>query len=181
MKSEQNANKLTIREKPGCLWIFGLFFIAIGAIFVYGSLGGFTNHVEVPTYALYLSFFLGAVAVSVGFWVILRAPVTKLLINRLTQTVTLTKIGVNGKKETVYTFEEIKQFRLIEGKDSDGDSIWSLGMELSTGETIKISSLESHVEKFKRDFAFEANQFLDKQLPYQNVLNLSDESSKKIG
>lgn len=181
MKIEQTGNELIIHETPGCLWILGLLFAFIGGIFVYGSLGGFTNAAEVPRYAVYLAFLMGSIAVITGIWIVFHAPVTKVFINRQTETVALVRRGLFGKRENIYSFEQIKQFCLIEEKDSEGDDIWSLGMELSSGETIKISSLESHSEKFKRDFVFETNQFMYKQMPnYKSALELEDESRTKI-
>ena len=44
MKIKQTENELIIQETPGCLWIFGLFFAFVGAIFVYGSFGGLTDY-----------------------------------------------------------------------------------------------------------------------------------------
>jgi len=181
MKIKQTPNELVIQETPGCLWIFGLFFAVIGGIFVYGSLGGFTNADEVPRYVIYFSFLMGIIAVGVGFWIIFRAPVSTLIVNRADETLTYTKYGLFGKRQTAYGFDQIKQFCLIEEKDSEGDPIWSLGLELANGETLKISSLESHNENFKRDFVFQTNEFMFKQMPsYQAALELEDESAKKI-
>src|SRR5688500_6881440 len=108
MKSEQNANELTIQETPGLLWILGALFLFVGGIFVYGSLGGFTNADEVPQYAIYLSFFMVAIAVAAGLWIIYRAPVTKISVNRLSHTISVTKFGLFGKKENIYSFDDIK-------------------------------------------------------------------------
>ena len=181
MKLRQNANELIIEETLGCLWILGLFFAVIGGIFVYGSLGGFTNRDEVSQFVIYLSFLMGAIGVAVGIWIIYRAPITKIVVNRQTNRVTHTRRGLSGKQEKNYSFGQIKQFCLVEEKDSEGDLIWSLGMELSSGETIKISSLESHNEKFKRDFVFQTNEFLQKQMPsVQSILEMEEESQTKL-
>jgi len=182
MRTEQTENELIIKETPGCLWIFGLFFAVIGGVLVYGSLGGFTNRDEAPQYAIYLSFLMGAIGVAVGIWIIFRAPVTKIVVNRQTNEVTHTRIGLSGKKEKIYSFGQIKQFCLIEEVDDESNPIWSLGMELSSGETIKISSLESHNEKFKRDFVFQTNEFLQKQMPsLQSSFEIEDDSRTKMG
>jgi hypothetical protein len=158
-----------------------LLFTFVGGVFVYGSLGGFANADEVPRYAVYLSFLMGAIGVGVGAWIIFRAPVTKVVINRQTKTVAHTRHGLFGKNEKIYNFDRIKQFCLIEEQDSEGDPIWSLGIELAQGETIKISSLESHSERYKRDFVFQTNQFMNKQMPsYQSSFELEDETGKKI-
>lgn len=180
MKISQNENELIVQEKPGSLWIFGLFFAVIGGVFVYGSLGGFTNHSTVPLYAIVLSFLMGSVGVATGIWIIYRAPLTKVFINRRTKTVTLVRYGLAGKQENIYSFGEIKQFCLVEEMDDENSPIWSLGLELSGGETIVISSLQSHDEKYKRDFVFQTNEFLQKQMPsYKPVSEIEDESRRE--
>jgi len=181
MKIKQTENELITQEMPGCLWIFGLFFAFVGSIFVYGSLGGFTNADEVLRYAIYLAFLMGAIGVACGVWVISRAPVSKIVVNRINETVVYTKYGLSGKTESRFRFDEIKQFCLVEEKDSEGDTIWSLGLELANRETIKISSLESHDERFKRNFVFQTNEFVRKQmLSSQIIFELEDESVEEI-
>lgn len=181
MNIKQTGNELIIQETPGCLWILGLLFVLVGGMFVYGSLGGFTNADEVPRYAIYSAFLMGAIGVAAGVWIVFHAPVTKVFINRQTENVVLIRRDLFGKRENIFGFEQIKQFCLIEEKDSEGDPVWSLGLELSNGETIKISSLESHSEKFKRDFVFQSNQFMYKQMPnYKSALELEDESGTKM-
>lgn len=164
--SRPTADELIISETPGCLWIFGLFFALIGGFFVYGSLGRFTNHNEVPRWGIALSCVMGMIGVIVGIWVIYNAPVTKIIINRRAQTVIYDKYGLNGKTRTIYGFDQIKRFLTVEEKDSEGDSIWSFGMEFYGGKTIKFSALESHFENSKRDIVFETNQFMKKQIPF---------------
>lgn len=180
MHTEQTENELIIQETPGCLWIFGLFFAVIGGIFVYGSLGGFSNRDEVSPFAIYLSFLIGATGVAVGIWLIYRAPVTKVVVNRQTNTVVHTRRGLAGKQENIYSFGQIKQFCLVEEVDDEGDPIWSLGMELSNGETIIISSLQSHNEKYKRDFVFQTNEFMHKQIAStQMIFEIEDKDRTK--
>jgi hypothetical protein len=170
VKIKQSENELIIEETPGCLWIFGLFFAVIGGVFVYGSLGGFSNWNEASTLTIYLSFLMGAIAVAVGVWIIYRAPLTKVIVNRQTKTVVHIRRGLAGQQKNIYSFGQIKQFCLVEQEDSEGDPIWSLGMELSNGETIKISSLESHNEKYKRDFVFQTNEFMHKQIASSQMI-----------
>jgi hypothetical protein len=165
MKLTQNENELTIGEAPGCLWIFGLFFAIIGGAFVYGSLGGFSNYAEVGPWGLAASFFMGSTGVAAGFWIIFHAPVTKVTVDRKARTAVHTQRGLFGKKERSYRFDLVREFCLIEEVDGDGDPIWSLGLELSDGERVRISSLASPAESFKRDFVFQANQFMGRQMP----------------
>ena len=181
MKIKQTENELIIQETPGCLWIFGLFFAFVGAIFVYGSFGGLTDYDKQAAWRLMLAFLMGAIAVACGVWIISRAPVSKIVVDRINETVVYTKYGLSGKKEFRFRFDEIKQFCLVEEKDGEGDAIWSLGMDLANRETIKISSLESHDESFKRNFVFQTNEFMRKQmLSSQIIFELEDESGEEI-
>lgn len=181
MKATQTGNELIIQETPGCLWFFGLFFALVGGVFVYGSLGGFSNWDKVPWWANALAFFMGAIGVAVGIWQIWLAPVTKIIINQTGKTVTVFKRGIFKNEREIYDFDQVKRFCTIEEKDSEGDPIWSFGMEFWSGKFISFSSLPSHSEKYKQDLVFQANQFCGKQLPaYQATTASEDESPREM-
>ncbi len=177
MKIERTDQILTISETPGCLWIFGLFFALIGSAFVYGALGGYSNYDQITAIIIAAHTLGGLSAIAAGYWIIYQAPVTRITIDRSSETVTCKKRGLSGKSNVTYTFDRIKKFTLIEQPDSDGDPTFALGMELDDGELISISALFSPVETYKRDFAFQANEFLYKQMPsYRAEYELEDES-----
>ena len=181
MQVERINNQLIIRETPGCIWIFSLLFLVVGGLFVYGSLGNFENGGAAPLWLLPLTFLFGSIACAVGFWLLNRAPITKIIINRDNETLAYTTYGVTGRTHKVYHFDEIEKFFLIEELDDESNTVWSLGLETTGGEIIKISSLESHDERYKRDFVFAANEFMYKQMPAtQAVFELEDESEGEI-
>jgi hypothetical protein len=181
MQIERTENELIIRETPGCLWIFALLFLIVGGIFVYGAFGNFSDHSSVPFWVITVAFVMGSIGCAVGLRLIHRSPITKVVIDRDSETVAHTTYGITGRTHAVYHFDEIEEFCLIEDNDSEGESIWSLGMEISGGETIKISSLESHVENFKRDFVFRINEFMGKEMPSaQAVFELENESEDEM-
>ncbi len=181
MQTEQTENELIIRETPGCLWIVGLFFALAGGTFVYGALGGFSNWRDQSLWTLVVAFLMGSIAVAAGIWIIYGAPITKVIIDRVEDTVRMTRYGLFGKRESYYDFAEIERFYLVEEKDTEGDDIWFLGMELTDGETIKISSFASHDERFKSNFVFQTNEFTRKQIPSsQMILDSEDEDDAEI-
>jgi len=181
MHIEQTENELIIKDTPGCLWIFGLFFAFVGAIFVYGSLGGLTDYDKQAVWMPALAFFMGSSAIATGVWIISRAPITKIVVNRINETIVYTKYGLSGKQQSRFRFDEIRQFCLIEEQDDESNPIWSLGMELANKEIIKISALESHDEGFKRNFVFQTNEFMRKQIPSsQMILESEDETDTEI-
>ena len=108
---------------------------------------------------------MGSIAVGFGARLIYNTPITKLVFDLTDETLLYTTYGLTGKKQTLYDFDEIEMFSLIEERDSEGTPVWSLGMNLSNGETIKVSSLSRQDEKFKLNLVFLANDFMSKQIP----------------
>lgn len=176
MRVKRSANILVIRETPGCLWILGVFFAVIGTAFVYGSLGGYTNFDEAPPWVLGLHFFGGICAIAAGYWVLFFAPITTVIIDRNTRTVSIRRKGITGKTDTEFVFDEVGRFDVFEEFDSDGDDVYTLGLVLADERNLTISSLSSPLESDKRDLAFEANQFMGKQMPsYRNAAPETEE------
>ena len=181
MQTEQTENELIIRESPGCLWMFGLFFAFVGGVFVYGALGGLADYDSQSPGMLTLAFLMGTIGIITGVWIIYRAPITKVVIDRIENEVLITRYGLFGKQKTSYDFDEIEQFCLVEELDGEGDKIWSLGMKLINEETVKISSLPSHDERFKSNFVFQANEFMRKQLSStEMILEAADEDREEM-
>ena len=177
MKIERTNQTLTIKETPGCLWLFGLFFAGVGATFVYGAAGGYSNFAGIQQYVLVAHMFIGVAAIAAGYWIVFRAPITRIVIDRSSVTISYSKRGISGSSSAKYTFDDIRGFSLIVDIDQDGDPIFSLGLELVDGELLTISALQSHDEQFKRDFVYQANEFMYKQMPSANeVFSLEDET-----
>ena len=181
MKSIQTENELILEETPGCLWIFGLFFVFVGAVFVYGALGGLVDYQTQAAWTLALAFLIGSSAVAVGIWIIYRAPITKVVINRIEDSVLMTRFGLFGKQQTTYYFDEIEQFCLVAEKDDEGSDIWSVGMKLIDGEMIVVTSSASHFEDYERKYVFQTNEFMRKQMPAaQMILDFEDEQDAEM-
>lgn len=181
MKLEQNHNEIIITETPGCLWICGLFFAFVGGIFVYGALGGFVDYGRHPPWLLGITFLMGFLGVASGIWIIYNAPITKIVINRLNQNVLMSRWDFFGRRNIVYSFDEIERFCLIPGRDDEGSEVWNFGMELVKGEMIPITSIGSHAEEYERNYVFQTNEFMGKQLsPTELIFELEDEISDEI-
>jgi hypothetical protein len=177
VKIERNGQILTIKETPGCLWIFGLFFALIGSMFVYGALGGYSNYEQATRWIIAAHLFAGLCAVGAGYWIIYKAPITRITIDRGTETLTYRKKGLSGRSDRVFRFRDIERFLVLEDRDSDGDPVFALGFELTDGEVISISAIQTPDESFKRDLVFRANEFIYKQMPsYRTAAELEDET-----
>lgn len=171
MHAHRTENELVIQETPGCLWFVGGFFALVGALFVYGALGGFSNWSSVPLWQLALCVVIGSSGVGIGFWSIHKAPISKLIIDRIDDRIILMRRGLFSRSKTVFSFVEVEYFCLVEDVDDEGNTIWDFGMQLLDGEIIKITSLATHSEQYHRNFVFAANEFARKHLPSATALH----------
>ncbi len=164
MQISQTNDKLLIQETPGCLWIFGLLFVFIGGAFVFGALGGLADYDRQSPLMLFAAFSFGVVGIVAGIRIISRAPISHIVVDRFHSIVVWTRYGFMGRDTSVYRFEDVECFRLIEDRDDEGAEIWWLGMELVNGEVLRIGAVASHFEENERRFVFAANAFAGKQL-----------------
>lgn len=181
MKVFQTTDRLVVKENPGCLWILGLFFASFGILFIYGAYNGFVLFGMYSPWTVGLTFAMGLVGLAIGFWSIHKTPINNLEIDRNKRTATIIKWGVFGKRSTVYHFDEIKRFCLIEGQTRNGRNIWEFGLELTNGERVPITSLGSHAEDHESKYVFPINIFIGKELPVCQLNSESkDESSDEM-
>lgn len=175
MKVEESVNAIKITEAPGCMWIFGLFFVVIGGMLLWGTLGGFSNWNEIETWELAVAFLICVCGIAAGIWIISSGPITRVVIDRVENTVSVSKYSFSGKRSGFFRFDEVNHFCLIENTDSEGDPTWSIGLNLRTGETIAITSLSVPAEKLNQSHVFQFNEFMRKEMPsYENNIKLTD-------
>lgn len=181
MHTEQNENELIIRETPGCLWIVGLFFAFVGGVFVYGAIGGFADYARQSPLMLAAALVMGSIGIGAGVWIIYNAPITKIVINRIENTVLMSRFGLLTRSDSLYDFDNIEGFTLIEDRDDEGDPIWYFALKLIDDEPIKITSLASHSETYKREYVFRANEFMHKQLSStEMIFDAEDEDENEM-
>ena len=181
MKVERTPTVLTVREAPGCMWLLGAFFIFVGALFVYGASGGYSNYYEMSYAVMIAHILLGACAVAAGVWMIFTSPRILIWVDRNNETVTVRQSRLGGSKTETYLFDEIEACSLLEDTDSDGDPVWSLQLETNAGDRIRCSSFASSNREFTSDIAFELTAFMYKQMPsYKEPNELGDESGGMI-
>lgn len=165
MKVFQTPNNLIIKENPGCLWLFGIFFAAFGGLFIYGAFNGFVFFGVQTPWAVTLTFLLGLLGIGIGVLSIYQNPINNLEIDKIKNEVRVISWGVFGKRTSVYHFDEIERFCLIESKNKQNRTIWSFGIEFIEGEKIVITSLGQHAEDYESKYVYPLNVFIGKELP----------------
>lgn len=177
MKVLQTQNQLIIKENPGCLWLFSLFFAAFGILFVYGAFNGFILFGIQAPWAASLTFLLGLIGILMGFFVIYKTPINNLEIDKEKSEVAVISWRIFGKRTTIYHFDEIERFCLIENQNE----VWSFGIEFSDGEKISLTSLGHYTEDFESKYVYPINIFIGKELPsFQLNFEPQDESEDEM-
>lgn len=160
MKITSTSEQLTLRDNPGCFWLLGLFFMAVGIPFVAGPLGLFTNNDEVSLLPKIFAVVMGCIAVGVGVYLISEAPVTVSVFNRLRDEVVITQRGLFKKSERRIALVEIKSAAIEEKEDDDGDPIYRPFITLHDQQIILLSSLWIHGKEGTEEVVTAVQDFL---------------------
>lgn len=165
MQINEHGDIMVIRQKPVIVWLVGVFFVVVGSLFLYGSFGGYSNINEMTPTEKILHMLFGSAAIFAGICTIYTAPSVILTIDRSRRMLSFKRRNIFKPKASEYSFDDVSGFTVTEDRDSEGDPIWNLTLNLTHGDEINISSFGSPDEQFKRDFAFRANGFMYKHLP----------------
>ena len=159
MKIEESPESLILRDQPGCIWGLGVFFLLIGALFVLGPLVLFSDRAEQPWTVNGLAVVMGLAGVGAGVWV-LRVPLTTITFDRLDRAVTVRSWGLRRERNRRWTFAQVAGFQVVEEKDSEGDPVYRLQMELHGGEMVWLTYVHLHFRDSYDQAAQRARQFL---------------------
>lgn len=181
MKVFQTSDNLIIKENPGCLWLFGLFFVAFGILFIYGAFNGFVIFAAQTPWTVFFTCFLGILGIFIGLFTVYKTPIHQLEIFKDENQVLLITWNLLGKRTEIYHFNEIERFCLIEYQNQLGTSNWNFGLKLNNGNKIPITSLGKHPEDYESKYVLPINIFIGKELPScQLNFPLSDENKDEM-
>ncbi|QYO65504.1 hypothetical protein [Leptolyngbya sp. 7M] len=123
MKSWEEHGSLVIQETPAIVWFLGGFFIVIGALFVYGALGGFHNVSEMAAWERVLAFIFGSVGAVAGLWLLWGSPITTVRIDRQRGELIITRRRLWSSQQKTDSIADVQEFFVTEDSDSEGDPI----------------------------------------------------------
>jgi hypothetical protein len=139
--AEQNLTELKLTDSAGCLWIFGLFFVIMGGIFISGLLGLFHNLDELSNFEKLGAWIISLGGFLAGVYLIYQNPGSGILFDKGNNKLIITRTGLFRNQKEEYGLNEIKDIVLTKSTDTDGDPVYRVEAELKTGKLIPLSIL----------------------------------------
>ncbi len=136
-----SGNRLILRDSPGCFYLVGLFFIALGALTVGVAIGSASDPAVGPIGSRTLVFALGMSAIASGLYVIYDSPGSRVIVDSDALTLMIYRRGLLRKERSNYLFSEIQDIYLVDKEDVDGAPVFSLRMRLVEGKEVALTNL----------------------------------------
>ena len=159
MKSASLPDGLLLTDSPGCFWIFGGFFCAIGGagiVAAFASAGG-----GFPFWQVLLGVGLGLAAVAAGLYLIYDAPASRVFVSARHKILTIRHRGLFRRRQEHIVFSDISSVYLTQGNDIDGDAVYTLRLQRVDGREVPLTHLWLH----SRDDLERALTLLSQYLP----------------
>ena len=134
-----------MRDRAGCMWIFGAGF-ALGGATITAMLIGPTE--GKPTgWALLAAAAIGVAHMAAGGWMIVANPNIRVLLRNDGRTLRIVRRWPFRRTVRELHVDHIMHATLREMEDSDGDPVYHLELYLRTGERITLQSIAQNTRE----------------------------------
>ena len=169
---QQTTNNLILKDSAGCFWMLGLFFVVIAGTFIIGLLGAFYNLNEITEPERAGAWFISLSGLAAGIWFIYSNPGTKLNFDKSGNLLTIQRRGLMRNEIEKYRLGDIADFKLVESKDTDGDPVYRIELQLKSGNKASLTELWINHKKGLQKNIETINEFLQNKTSYRsNHLN----------
>jgi hypothetical protein len=158
MKVTVHGGTYAFRDSPGCFWLFGGFFSVLGGLAILASASS-VDRGHRPWEVL-AGIALGAFAVAAGAYLIYDAPVSRVTADRRRGTLILRRQGLLRRQRQTFPLSSVRDVYVIEGKDIDGDPVFSSRIALADGTEVPLTLLWLHDRRTIEEAATRLKQFV---------------------
>jgi len=121
--------------------MLGLFFVVIAGTFVIGLMGAFTNLYELNELERSGAWIVSLSGLAAGIWFIYSNPGTRLNFDKSENLLTIQRRGLMRNEIEKYRLDDIADFKLVESKDTDGDPVYRIELQLKSENKASLTEL----------------------------------------
>jgi len=141
VKLRVRNDTVEVNDTPALFWIHGLLFFIIGAIFVAGPIFLFRDADRIRLWLRVVIASVGALTVSVGTWLLLGSPRSRIVADTTQSLVRLDRWGLGRRERFEWPLDQLVAVQLAERRDNDGDPVFRLSLVVRDGRTVPMSEL----------------------------------------
>ena len=130
MRVHVNDTRLVARDLPGCLWVFGLWFVAGGTLAMTLTFLA-SNASSMSWRDRAITFGLGVACALAGLFVLRTAPMTITTLDRATGRGTLERRGLRRRERSEFSLASVLIADVGVTRDSEGTEVYQLRLQLS--------------------------------------------------
>ena len=164
MNITERDGTLVVRDTPGCLWLFGAWFVAGGAIALPMPFVA-VNRAEVPWWAKAIAVGLGIATVSAGLLLIRAFPSTRTEIDSVAGRVRVAKrTPFSATRVEEFALSDVGVLQVLPESDSDGDTHYSLRLLLKDGREVPLHAQPAYGKEWVDARATRIRDYLARSL-----------------
>ena len=142
MNSKSDPRRIVLSDSPGCFWLFGGFFCLVGGGAV--AAASASQNGGYPPLQVGFGVVMGLVGLATGLYLIYDAPASRVIFTRHDGMLTILRRGIFRRVRERFALSSISSIYLVQGKDIDGDPVFTLRVELQDGREIPLTHLWMH-------------------------------------
>jgi hypothetical protein len=142
MKSLSSPDGLTLTDSPGCFWLFGAFFCGIGGASILAAISSMAEYY--PAWQIGLAVGLGLAAMAAGIYLIYNAPGSRVVIRKTRNEFNVSHRGLFRREELSFRLNDIRGIYIVQGKDIDGDPVFTIRFQSTDGRELPLTHLWLH-------------------------------------
>lgn len=143
MRVTDRGTVLVIQDTPGCLWIFGMWFMA-GGILALAMPFVAENRADVPLWGKLVALLLGGAAAATGWVTMRRSPTIHTELDAASGRVRVrTRAPFGGTHLDEFALDDIGVVQVFPSRDSEGSEQFALRLLLRDGRAVPLHTQPS--------------------------------------
>jgi hypothetical protein len=143
LQIEDRDGVIVVYDRPGCLWLFGAWFVAGGVLAAYIAFFG-SNAGELAAWERALAVLIALGCAAGGIFFIAQAPSTRAMLDPRRNEVVVVTRGLRGTSELRFAFDQIKGVELGTTRDSEGGPMYRVELRLRDGRLVPLQGQHAH-------------------------------------